>query len=230
MTAYLTSPFSLRDSLIPGKIGFSYGSFDTHNPGSRMQVTSVAITTNVATLAVVLLEGPIPIVGNLISVQGTQTVTSGGAPNFNVTNVALASVSINLTTGIGTITFALTSSNIATTLDAGMAIVPAAIVLETLPSSATAGKQFAVASANLASDGQRGITWFTQFSGSPSTVTMNLQGSDVDQDAEYTTIDQSTNAAGESRSLGNVNYQFYRIQAASTGGTSPKVAAGIMVR
>jgi hypothetical protein len=230
VTAYLTSPFSLRDSLIPGKIGFSYGSFDTHNPGSRMQVTSVAITTNVATLAVVLLEGPIPIVGNLISVQGTQTVTSGGAPNFNVTNVALASVSINLTTGIGTITFALTSSNIATTLDAGMAIVPAAIVLETLPSSATAGKQFAVASANLASDGQRGITWFTQFSGSPSTVTMNLQGSDVDQDAEYTTIDQSTNAAGESRSLGNVNYQFYRIQAASTGGTSPKVAAGIMVR
>lgn len=220
----------MRDSLIPGKIGFSYGSFDTHNPGSRMQVTSVAITTNVATLAVVLLEGPIPIVGNLISVQGTQTVTSGGAPNFNVTNVALASVSINLTTGIGTITFALTSSNIATTLDAGMAIVPAAIVLETLPSSATAGKQFAVASANLASDGQRGITWFTQFSGSPSTVTMNLQGSDVDQDAEYTTIDQSTNAAGESRSLGNVNYQFYRIQAASTGGTSPKVAAGIMVR
>lgn len=227
---YVSSPFTQRESLIPGKIGFSYGSFDTHNPGSRMQVTSVAITTNVATLGVNLLEGPIPIVGNLVSVQGTQTATSGGAPNFNVTNVALSAVSIDLITGVGTISFALTSSNIATTPDAGQAIAPAAIVLETLPSSAAAGKQFAVASANLASDGQRGITWFTQFSGSPSTVTMNLQGSDVDTDASYTTIDSSTVATGESRSLGNVNYQFYRIQAASTGGTSPKVAAGIMVR
>ena len=195
-----------------------------------MQVTSVAITTNVATLGVTMLEGPIPIVGALISVQGTQTATSGGAPNFNVTNVALASVSINLTTGIGTVTFALTSSNIATSPDAGQALVPAPVILETLPSSASAGKQFAVGSANLSSNGQRGITWFTQFSGSPSTVTMNLQGSDVDTDASYTTIDSSTNASGESRSLGNVNYQFYRIQAASTGGTSPKVAAGIMVR
>ena len=220
----------MRDSLIPGKIGFSYGSFDTHNPGSRMQITSVAITTNVATLAVVLLEGPIPIVGNLISVQGTQTVTSGGAPNFNVTNVALASVSINLTTGIGTVTFALTSSNIATTLDAGMAIAPAAIVLETLPSSATAGKQFAVASANLASDAQRGISWFTKITGSPATVAANLQAADVDEDDQYTTIDTSSSTTGETRNLANLSFNFYRIQLASTMGTSPQCAAGILVR
>lgn len=195
-----------------------------------MAVTSVAITSNVATLGVTLLEGPIPIVGALISVQGTQTATSGGAPNFNVTNVALASVSINSTTGIGTVTFALTSSNISTTADSGMALVPAPIVTETLPASATAGQQFAVAAGNLATNGQRGITWFTQYTGSPSTVTANLQGSDVDTDASYTTIDTSSVATGETRALANVNYNFYRVQMASTGGTSPKCAAGILVR
>jgi hypothetical protein len=230
ITAYVSSPYTLKESLLPGKIGFSYGSLDSHNPGSRFGVTSVAITSNVATLGVNLLEGPIPVVGNLVSVQGTQTAISAGAPNFNVTNVALSAVSINNITGVGTISFALTSTNIATTPDAGAAIVPVPVVLETLPSSATAGKQFAVGSANLSSNGQRGITWFTQFAGSPSTVTMLLQGADVDQDSQYSTVDQSTNAAGETRSLANVNYQFYRINAASSGGTSPTVAAGIMVR
>lgn len=230
MTVYSSSPFVVTESLLPGQIGFSFGSLSTHTPSSRFQVTSVAITSNVATLGVTLLEGSIPVVGNLVSVQGTQTVTSGGAPNFNVTNVALSAVSINLATGVGTISFALTSTNITTTPDAGAALVPVPIVLETLPSTATAGKKFSVDSANLSTNGQRGITWFTLFSGSPSTVTVNLQGADVDQDSEYTTVDSSSNAAGESRSLANVNYQFYRVQAASTGGTSQLVAAAIMVR
>jgi hypothetical protein len=226
--AYQASPFPQRSSLIPGVIGFSFGSFNTHDPGSRFQITSVAINgSNVATIAVELLEGFIPTVGSLISIQGTQTATSGGAPNFNVTNVAIASVSINANTGIGTITFALVSNTIATTPDAGEALVPPPIVLEALPVTATAGKQFAVSPATNASANQRGVSWFTIFSGSPSTVTINLQGADVDQDSAYTTIDSSSVATGESRSLSDVNYAFYRIQAASTGGSSPKIAAGI---
>jgi len=229
--AYQTAPNVICPALLPGFIGWSFGSRNDDTPITRMQVTTVAISaSNVATLGVTVLEGLIPIVGALISVQGTQTATSGGAPNFNVTNVALASVSINATTGIGTVTFSLTSNAITTTADSGMAFVPVPIVQVTLPGSATAGQQFAISSANLSTNGQHGITWFTQFSGSPSTVTMNLQGADVDQDSSYTTIDTSTVATGESRSLSNVNYQFYRIKAASTGGTSPTFAAGIMVR
>ena len=229
--AYQTAPNVICPALLPGFVGWSFGSRNDDIPTSRLQVTSVAISgSNVATLGVTLLEGAIPAVGSLISVQGTQTATSGGAPNFNVTNVAIASVTINSTTGIGTLTFALTSTTIATTPDSGMAFVPVPIVQVTLPGTAAAGQQFAVASGNLSSGGQRGITWFTYFGGAPSTVTMNLQGSDVDADGEYTTIDTSTVATGESRSLANVNYQFYRIKAASTGGSSPTVAAGIMVR
>lgn len=198
-------------------------------PNTRMSIQSVAIATNVATLAVTILEGPIPIVGNLVTVTGTQTSTSGGGSNFNLTNASITGVTINITTGVGTITYALTSNNISTTTDSGLAVVPPAAVFQTLPSSATAGLQFAVSPATNASNNQRGVTWFTQYTGSPSTVTMNLQGSDIDQDSYYTTIDSSANSAGESRSLSNVNYSFLRIQAASTGGTTPKCLAGIMV-
>ena len=230
MTAYLTSPFAQRMALLPGVVGYSFGSFDTHNPGARMQVTSVAITSNVATLAVTLLEGPIPVVSTLsaplITVRGTQAASG----LFNVTNVALASVSLDSITGIGTVTFALTNANIATTADAGTALAPAPIVFETLPTSATSGQQFAVARSNLATQAERGISWFTLFAGSPATVSIKLQGADVDQDAAYTTVDTSTVATGESRSVGDINYNFYRINAICTGGTSPTFAAGISIR
>ena len=195
-----------------------------------MQVTSVAITSNVATLAVKILEGYAPSVGDLVSVQGTQTATSGGAPNFNVSALAIAAVS-GFNTGdnsAGTISFALTSSNISTTADAGRAISVPQPTMETLPASATAGQAFAVSAGSGATNNQRGLTWWTQFTGSPSTVTMNLQGSDVDEDSYYTTVDTSSVNTGESRSLSNINYAFYRVQAASTGGTSPKCLAGIM--
>jgi hypothetical protein len=177
-----------------------------------------------------LLEGPIPVVGALISVQGTQTTTSGGAPNLNVTNIALATVSLDSTTGVGTLTFALTSNDIATKADSGMAIVVPPITYETLPTSATSGKQFAISRSTLATDAQPGISWFTLFTGSPSTVSIKLQGADVDQDAAYTTVDTSTVATGESRSVGTINYNFYRINAICTGGTSPTFVAGISVR
>ena len=228
MPSYITSPFQIRNALISGQPAYSFGVAPTAN--ARMSISKVAIATNVATLTVQMLEGIIPAVGALISVQGTQTVTSGGAPNFNVTNVALASVTINSSTGAGTVTFALTSNNITAIADSGQAIAVALPTYDTLPSTAAAGQQFAVSSGSGAQNDQSGIVWWTQFTGSPSTVTMNLQGANIDQDAYYTTVDSSTNASGESRSVGTINYSFYRIQAASTGGTSPKVLAGIELR
>jgi hypothetical protein len=227
MPAYQTSPFSQRVALIPGQPAYSWGKAPTAN--ARMSISAVAITSNVATLTVQMLEGVIPAVGALLTVQGTQTVTSGGGSNFNLTNVALTGVTINSSTGAGTLTFALTSTNISTTTDSGKAIAVALPTYEAI-GSAAAGQQFAVSSGSGAQNDQSGIVWWTQFTGSPSTVAMNLQGANVDQDAYYTTVDSSTNASGESRSVGTINYSFYRIQAASTGGTSPTVLAGIELR
>jgi hypothetical protein len=229
LSAYLTSPFSIRPALLPGINAYSFGSFDDHNPGTRMLVTAVAITTNVATLTVQILEGPIPVVSAtsapLITVQGTKTVTSGGAPNFNVTNVALASVSITASTGKGTVTLALTSSNIATTVDSGMALVPPPELSEAL--TAVAGLQFAMQAVSGLASNSRDVSWVIATPSAPSSFTAALQIADVDQEAEYTAIDTTT-AIGLRVVLG-VRANFIRIKyTAVSGGTNPTSIAKIL--
>lgn len=248
MPAYIKSPFPAIPCLLPGQPSFSFG--DYRNSGDPTLaftapqietvalISNVAITTNVATVTLVMRDGPVPVLSYtwrgttftltpLISITGTQTATSGGAPNFNVTAATVTGVGTFASAATSTVTFALTSSNITTTTDSGMVVIQNPAGFETLPSSATAGLQYAVAAGYSGSDGQKGITWFTQFTGSPATVTMQLQGADYDQDAYYTTVDTSTNAAGEARSLSNISYNFYRIRAASTGGSSPTFIAGM---
>jgi hypothetical protein len=226
MPAYNPGPFGIRTALLPGVISYSWGSYNDRTPPTRMSIQSVAITGNVATLAVTILEGLIPVVGSLISVQGTQTATSGGGSNFNVTNATVTAVSINSTTGVGTISYALTSANIATTTDSGIALVPQPIVQEALTGTATAGQAFAIQS-QAGGNKQHGLSWFTAYGGSPATVAALLQVSDIDQDAYYTTVDQSTAAAGETRWIANITANFVRVKVSGTGGTTPTVAAGV---
>ena len=71
--AYVAPPYAKRSYLVPGIIGFSFGSFNEQEPPTKMQVTSVAMTGGTATLGVTILEGDAPLVGSLISVRGTQT-------------------------------------------------------------------------------------------------------------------------------------------------------------
>ena len=211
--------------LIPGIIGYSFGKKPYNVPDTRMRVTSVAIAANVATLGVTLVEGLAPTLGSLISVQGTQS----GAGEFNVTNIALTGVS-GFNTGnndTGTVTFALTGANLATTPDAGQAIVPVPAVGDAV-SSGSKGQQFAIQSQS-GGNKQKGFTWFTEFSGSPSAVIMQLQFADRDIDSDYTTYDTSVNAAGETRSLGNITGNFVRVVANTITGESITCVSGIMV-
>lgn len=216
--------------LMPGVIGWSFGKQAYNVPKTKMRVTSVAIATNVATLGVTLIEGLAPIVNQLVSVQGTQTATSGGAPNFNVTNAAVTVVS-GFNTGnndTGTISFALTSSNISTTADAGLAVAPPPITGDAI-ASAESGQQFAIPSA-AGGNKQHGLSWFTIFTGAPSAVSISIEFADVDEDGQYTIYDTSTNIAGETRSIGNVTANFVRLVATTiTGGTNPTLAAGLLL-
>ena len=229
MPAYSNNPLQYKvTALTPGQIGFSWGGFDDRVSPTRMYVTNVALTTNVATLSVQIVEGPVPAVGSLIYVQGS-TSTSG---LFNVSAVALTGVTINSTTGVGTVTFALTHANVTSAADVGQAIVQTPPTYETI-GTAAAGKQFAIPRSTFGS-GVRNLSWFTAFTGSPATVAMALQVADEDIDGEYTNIDTSTVATGETREVAKVPInmiagKFVRIQAASTGGTSPTVRAGIVL-
>ena len=91
---------------------------------------------------------------------------------------------------------------------------------EAFPGSAQAGSQFAVtAPAGLAEMG-RTVRWQTIFATAPTAVSVSLQGAMADVDAEYETIDTTTNTAGEARTVTGVNAKFLRIKfTSSTGGT-----------
>lgn len=90
---------------------------------------------------------------------------------------------------------------------------------EAFPGSAQAGSQFAItAPAGLAEMG-RAVRWQTIFGTAPMAVSISLQGAMADVDAEYQTIDTTTNTAGEARTVTGVNAKFLRIKfTSSTGG------------
>lgn len=126
MPAYSKDPSAAIALALPGTPVYAFGSLSDRVSPSRMTISNVALTANVATLTVQVIEGNIPAVGALVTVRGTQT--SAGV--FNVTQIALTGAAINATTGAGTITYALTNANIGSVADSGMAVAPQAIVFE----------------------------------------------------------------------------------------------------
>jgi|HubBroStandDraft_1064217.scaffolds.fasta_scaffold00161_38 hypothetical protein len=220
MPAYVAPPLGKAIALLPGVVGYSFGGFNDRTPPARLSIQSVAVASNVVTLNVTLLEGLIPLVGQLITVRGLQTAAA-----MNVTNVAIASVSINSTTGIGTITYAATTPNIGTTTDSGLAIVPVAETTDTMANGS--GQQFAMQAAGGLASNSRDIGWSVEATGG-ATFTANLQVADVDLDAAYTTI-ASVTAAGQQTAIG-VRANFVRGNLSGvSGGTSPGVIFKILV-
>jgi hypothetical protein len=119
MPSYNSSPFAaIPQKLIPGQPAYLYGSWAQDTAPTKGVISNVALTSNVATVTVVINEGNVPAVGSLITIVGTAS-TSG---LFNVTNVALTGVT--LTNGAGTLTFALTHANVASAADGGYFIIP----------------------------------------------------------------------------------------------------------
>lgn len=133
MPAFVDNPFQTIQLVQKGVPAYLLGSYNTKQANTRMLISNVALTSNVATLTVQIIEGEIPVVGSLVSVQQTQS-TSG---TFNVNRVAIASVTIVAATGAGTITFPLTHANITSAADTGMAIAEVPEVGEAIVAGAS---------------------------------------------------------------------------------------------
>jgi hypothetical protein len=82
--------------------------------GGNFYITNVALASNVATVTVTGFSGVLPVVGTLIDIRGSQQ--QAGA--FNVTQAPVTALNLDAT-GAGTISFALTGANLATTADSG---------------------------------------------------------------------------------------------------------------
>jgi hypothetical protein len=207
--------------LLPGVPGYAFGSRNVNLPTTRMTVTAVAVSSNVVTLSVIVLEGNIPVVGQLITVTGT--TSDGGAAN--VANIALTGVTITAATGKGTVTYAATASDQVKTSDSGTAYVLVGETGDALTNSTS--QQFALPSVAGQNDNGLTLTWSTNYPVPPATVSMALQAAEVDVDSQYSTLDTSTNVGGEIRSLTLRRYRFLRVVASNVTGTNPTAVVRI---
>lgn len=209
MPFYNKSPFAAAVKLLyAGVAEYLFGSWPQDKSATQMYVTSVAIAANVATVGVTVYGGDPPAVGSLISIQGTQ---SNGA-EFNVTNIALTAVSLN-SAGVGTVTFALVGANVATTPDAGIALVPQPVQMEAI----AAGASIPVAMSKNSFGGDLDVTITAKafFGTLPTAVTIALQGAMVNQDSDFTTLGTVATVAGSALTANGftiaANYLFYRV-------------------
>lgn len=91
---------------------------------------------------------------------------------------------------------------------------------EAFPGAVQAGSQFAVPEPSGIPDQAHAVRWQTLFGTAPTAVNLVLQSAIADVDAEYQTIDATTNTAGEARTVTGVRARFLRIRfVSSTGGT-----------
>ena len=91
--------------------------------------------------------------------------------------------------------------------------------VEAFPSAGTAGSQFAIPEPAGIADQGHAVRWQTIFGTAPTAVSIVLQGSTADVDAEYSTIDTSTATTGEARTVTGVRARFLRVKVvSSTGG------------
>lgn len=237
MPVYQTTPFKASPALaVAGTPQYLFGSYnDKTGPTSGIVISDSAVTTT-GTLTFQILSGNIPVVGSLITVVGT----ANGGGNFNVTNVAIATV-VCTDAGVCTVTYAITSSTVAAnTPDNGHVIVPQPEVGETV---AAASKSVPVARPYNNPEIQEGqaLTAVLNLGNGLSGLTASLEGSDFDVDSEYTTIHtfvsagaagvyffqsgQDVVAAGTANPGGanTLNYRFYRFNVSVLTGSGKVV-------
>jgi len=210
--------------LQPGVPSYAFGSRNRSLPTVRMQITNIARTSNVVTLTVQMLEGNIPAVSDLITVTGT-SAGSGGANTSN-TPVALSAVTINATTGAGTVTYTKAGSDIVSVANAGQASVEVPEVAQVL-TGATKSAAFAIQAAK----GQgRGISWEYTCPSAPNAASLQLEGALVDEDALYAIIGSAitSTSGGQAFAPTPINVNFVRINVTSfTNGTNQSLIAKI---
>ena len=186
---------------------------------SELNVTSVSVASNVATVGVTSWSGPLPVVGAFVSIEKTQT-NSG---LFNVTNLPITVVTLNAAgTDVVSISFALTNANVAVTPDIGKAHIRFAAVGEAVTS--TGG-------ASIAGSPKYGIgrseNWYScevSFPTAPSAVTVALQGSNTNNDTDFVDIATITITNGRGTKEVQTNFQFVRYNLTAVTGTGTVVA------
>jgi len=227
MPAYNTNPQTKPavQTAVPGLPCYFWGSLNRLVAPTRMTLISGSILTNVATIVAQVIEGNIPVVGQLITVIGSNS-------NFSVTNVAIATVSAALApdTGVYTITYAKTASNQPSVPLTGPAIAPQIEIGETLANGASI--PFALQS-NIGPNNGMDIRVDVTFPTIPTTMNVDVQTAMVDLDSEYVILGTVSSVAGstvtgQSQIFTDVRANFIRLNNTTLAG-SGKIIGKLLV-
>lgn len=131
MPVYVNSPFQTPQLLQKGVPAYLFGSFSQQVGNTNLYITNVALTTNVATVTVQLITGPLPAVGNYISILNSASTLG----LFNVNRAIITATTVSASTGAGTISFALTHADVGSAADVGQVLVEPAEVGESVTGS-----------------------------------------------------------------------------------------------
>lgn len=219
------SPNTPPKLLMKGVPCYLFGSYSQLVGVGRYYVTNVALTSNVATITVQNLNGPLPAVGNLVSIIGTAASTGA----LNVVRAPITATTVDASTGAGTISFALTTANIASAAGSGTVTIEPNEVGESLANSTS------IACCAQSCDNSQFTVPFSAYCPSlPTAATITLQVAIRDIDAEYTNTSSVVTVASSAYTAGPVveatlqRGYFYRVKVTGvTGGTSPTVIAKV---
>src|ERR1700739_3793589 len=238
MTAWTNDPTVAIQSLIPGVPAYSAGSLRS-GPPCKMIIDHDSVSANVVTLSVTVVEGNIPSIGDILYVYAT--TNNAGGLNEQTGLVTVASVSITAATGKGTITYALTTGNLANTPDTGYAIaVPGETAEASVPNQAY--RAFAIQKLSPELGANRSATISVTEPSAPAAIKWTLQAAMRNVDSEYVEIIKDITSAGTFSDSGAPGFtsattqfwpgswNFVRYKdTGSSGGTNPTVIAKIMI-
>lgn len=214
MPAFVTLPpiITPRRGITAGLPSYSFGSFPLGLQPFKLFVSSTAVASNVVTLGVVVAAGNAPVTGNVVNISGT----AAGPASINAASATLTGVSINAQ-GVGTITYSVTTPNLATTPDGGMVNQIVSDVGESV-SAATKGLQFALDPA-----GGYGLTMVWGCPSAPASIALQMECSIDDIDAQYILVGASqTTTSGSVIAQVPNDVRFVRANATTfSGGSSP---------
>lgn len=166
--------------LTPGWPFYLFGSYAKDTAPTRMNITSVSLTSPTAQVTGTVIEGQIPVVNQLISI-------AGAVPSyFNVTNAKITAVSSPATPDVGvyTVSFALTNANIGSTPSPGLAIAPIPEIGEAVPTDGVASCSVGLQS-NVNPSNMRAIRFDVSFPSQVGSVDIVAQSAQLDEDSQY---------------------------------------------
>ena len=209
MPSYVNSPFAPAVLAMKGVATYLFGSYNYKQAPTRIWLSNVALTSNVASVTGRIVEGEIPVAGSLISI--VQTGSTSGL--FNVNRVALASVTVvDGSLGTVTLTFPLTHADVTSAADTGTAIVEVPEIGETV----AAVSSIACCMQSPESDSQFTVETAVTFTTLPTAATVNLQTAIRNVDSEFTTVGVAATIAAAAYTAGPVAHftlergHFYR--------------------